>query len=501
MQLLDQLFVLGQTWTGSTATLLLIILTLLLRQVLPFMQRSRATTPLLFLSLALVLGLSATVALKLGAYTVWSLLSLLDLLSLIIGVTSFVSLAAFDLVLRRTQILVPALIRNLIHVSVILLIVLTILYQRGLDPLSLLTTSAVLTAVIGLALQNTIANLFAGLALQIDRTLGIGHWIRIGEKVGRISEIKWRSTLLWTEDGDLLIVPNHQLLDADVLNLSRPDTVQREEITVGFHYRHPPNEVKQILLNAVRNAPGVLSEPKPDCLLLDFADSALTYKLRYWINDYTHHSTIASEVRTRVWYAAQRAGLEIPFPIRTLVMEPPKAMADAAIDRRAALEQSGLFSVLSEDDRARLVTPMKTVRFAAGEDIIQEGDTGNVLYIICNGEVAVSISTNGARRTVATLKLGDFFGESPLMAGESHAASYTAVMDTVCIRIDHAALASVLKTHPQVAEQLYAVSAAREVTRTDGRQELSNEAQARRSVETRQRFLARMQRDKALFAP
>jgi small-conductance mechanosensitive channel len=336
MHFLNQLFVLGQTWTGSTATLLLIILTLLLRQALPFMQRSRAATPLLFLSLALVLGLSATVALKIGAYTTWSLLSFLDLVSLLIGVTSLISLVAFDLVLRRTQILVPALIRNLIHVSVTVLIVLTILYQRGLDPLSLLTTSAVLTAVIGLALQNTIANLFAGLALQIDHTLGLGDWVRVGEKIGRISEIKWRSTLLWTEDGDLLIAPNHQLLDADVLNLSRPDKVQREEITVGFHYRHPPNEVKQVLLSAVLSAPGVLSDPKPDCLLLDFADSAITYKLRYWINDYTHHSTIASEVRTRVWYAAQRAGLEIPFPIRTLVMEPPKALADAVIDHRAA---------------------------------------------------------------------------------------------------------------------------------------------------------------------
>src|SRR5262249_9575983 len=158
----------------------------------------RSKVPLFFFSLALFLGLSATATLKLGAFTLWGVLSFLDLLSLIVGLTSLGSLVIFDLVLNRTRVWVPSIIRDLIHISIVFLIVITILYQRGLDPLSLLTTSAVLTAVIGLALQNTIANLFAGLALHFDRTLGISDWIRVGEQVGRIAEIKWRSTLLWT---------------------------------------------------------------------------------------------------------------------------------------------------------------------------------------------------------------------------------------------------------------------------------------------------------------
>lgn len=320
MKFLNDLLILGQTQTGSLLTLLLLVATFLVRRTLPPEQRMRSTAPLWFLSLALLLSVSATVALKFGAYTVWGLLSFFNLLSLLVGVTSLIGIVIFDVVLTRTRFRVPSLVRDLIHLSILGVIVLTILYQRGLDPLSLLTTSAVLTAVIGLALQNTIANIFAGLALHLDRTLGINDWIKVGDNVGRIAEIKWRSTLLWTEDGDLLILPNGQLLDAEVLNLSRPDNVQREQITVGFHYRHPPNEVKPILLDAARSTPGVLIDPKPDCILTDFADSAITYTLRYWIKDYTHHATIESDVRTQVWYAAQRAGLEIPFPIRTLVM-------------------------------------------------------------------------------------------------------------------------------------------------------------------------------------
>jgi small-conductance mechanosensitive channel len=101
-------------------------------------------------------------------------------------------------------------------------------------------------------------------------------------------------------------------------------------VKVGFHYRHPPNEVKRILLDAVCGTPGVQPEPAPDCVLLDFADSALTYALRYWMSDFAHHTAIESEVRTRIWYAARRGGLEIPFPIRTILM-PMVAPGSAAV--------------------------------------------------------------------------------------------------------------------------------------------------------------------------
>lgn len=494
MELLNQLLVLGQARTGVLIALSLMFLTLLFRKILPNEQRTRTIAPLIFFALALLAGLSATVAIKLGAYTIWGVLSLLDLLCLIIGITSLIGIVIFDLALTRTRFRVPSLIRNLIHISVLFLIVLTILYQRGLDPLSLLTTSAVLTAVIGLALQNTIANLFAGLALQIDRTLGISDWIKVGDHTGRIAEIKWRSTLLWTEEGDLLIVPNSHLLDAAVLNLSRPDVVQREEITVGFHYRHPPNSVKQVLLNAVRDAPRVLATPAPDCVVADFSDSAITYKLRYWINDYTHHVPIASDVRTRVWYAAQRAGLEIPFPIRTLVLEPPKAEVDVVADHRSALEQTGLFTMLSTDEYSVLAARMRTIRFAAGEEILREHDTSGALHIVRSGEVSVSVSVNGARREVATLKPGDFFGELSLLTGEAQPAGYTAKSDVMCSLIDHEALEPMLRTHARIADDLCALLATRETTLNGGRQALSIEAEAQRSTEAKNRLLARMRR-------
>src|SRR5262249_41351424 len=129
MQFLNHLLVLGQTQIGSVLTLLCISVALGARWLLPRDRRSQSTQPLVFLLLALGLGIAATGALKLEAYTVWGILSFLDLLSLIVGLTSLFGLLLLDLALARTRFQIPTLIRSLLQIGVILLIVLTILYQ------------------------------------------------------------------------------------------------------------------------------------------------------------------------------------------------------------------------------------------------------------------------------------------------------------------------------------------------------------------------------------
>ena len=76
-------------------------------------------------------------------------------------------------------------------------------------------------------------------------------------------------------------------------------------VRIGFHYRHPPNEVRRVLLAAVRDTPGVANHPPPDCGPGDFGESAIEYGLRYWTADFAHDTTIDEEVRARLWYAAQ----------------------------------------------------------------------------------------------------------------------------------------------------------------------------------------------------
>jgi len=135
--------------------------------------------------------------------------------------------------------------------------------------------------VIGLALQSTIANLFGGLSLQLDRTLGQGDWIETGTNSGRIVEIGWRSTRLITRDGDTLFLPNSQLVSGEVLNLSRPTGAHRAAVRINVPERYPPATVKQAFVEAIQGLPGVLPFPPPDCLVSELGDQALVYTVRY----------------------------------------------------------------------------------------------------------------------------------------------------------------------------------------------------------------------------
>ena len=122
----------------------------------------------------------------------------------------------------------------------------------------LLTTSAVGAVVVGFALQDTLGNLFAGLAIQIEKPFRVGHWMQVGEREGQVQEITWRATKLRTKAGQFLIVPNSIISKEPMLNYSEPTIPTRIEVEVGASYATPPNEVKRAMQEAMANAPLVM---------------------------------------------------------------------------------------------------------------------------------------------------------------------------------------------------------------------------------------------------
>src|SRR6267142_846237 len=169
----------------------------------------------LLLALAVGLALAATGAATTAMDAPGRLLHLSAILALVCGLVGLAGLVLFDVILPALRVDVPSILRDVVQIAMIGVVVMACLRLAGLDVLPLLTTSAVLTAVIGLALQAPIANVFGGLALQLDRTLGQGDWIETGRHSGRIIEIGWRSTRLITKDGDTLFLPNSQLLSGE----------------------------------------------------------------------------------------------------------------------------------------------------------------------------------------------------------------------------------------------------------------------------------------------
>jgi CRP-like cAMP-binding protein len=264
-------------------------------------------------------------------------------------------------------------------------------------------------------------------------------------------------------------------------------------IHVGFHYRHPPNEVKDVLLDAVRGMPGLVVDPASDCFPFEFGDSAVTYELRVWLDDFLRLEPIVGEVKTRVWYAARRAGLEIPYPIRTIVGAPTE-VEDVTESRIAALGRVDLFAPLDDGSRACLAASLHEQRFGSGEDIIRQDVPGDSLFIIARGSVEVRVSVDGAHRRIATLGAGEFFGEMSLMTGAHRTATCTALTDTVCYVVDQPAFRCILDTRPSLAEDISSILAERQIGLDESREGLGAEARARRAREARSHLLTAIRR-------
>jgi small-conductance mechanosensitive channel/CRP-like cAMP-binding protein len=441
------------------ATLALLALPVL-RRLVPRGRRHRSRPAGLFLGFAMLLALVAGGVGTMGASSPGNVLQLAGLLALLIGLVAVAGLVAFDVVLPRLRIDVPSIVRDLILIVAAVAIGMGFLRLAGLDVFSLVTTSAVLTAVVGLALQTTIANVLSGLGLQLDRTLRHGEWIEVGGTVGRILEIGWRSTRVETNDGDTVFVPNSEFVSREVRSFARPSGAHRMTVRLGFHYRHPPNEVRRVLLAAVRDVRGVLGNPAPDCGPTEFGDSAVAYALRYWIDDFARDTTINEEVLTRVWYAARRAELEIPFPTHTLLTDRGIATARTAAEEynqdtaARLLATAAPFSELDAERRGHCARTARRLEYGRGEHILRPGDRDTDLYMVGSGEVAMQAD---GTPTPITLAAGELLG-SRVLSGHD---GCTARTDVVLYALDPSALEEAMTAHPALVTGLSDIAARR----------------------------------------
>jgi small-conductance mechanosensitive channel/CRP-like cAMP-binding protein len=475
------------TGAGMSLVTALVALGILvfLRRMLPPENRDHGGVLKIFLVVGALLAFLRLGLLAIGAgeLAIGRILTMLSTFFVAMGVIGTAVMGVFEILPRRANIRFPLLLRDLVLVLGFVVVIAGVLGQSGVDVASLVTTSAVLTAILGLALQSTLTNLLAGILLHVDRSLGVGDWVQFGQRKGCIMEIRWRSTVLRTTDGDTVIIPNAQITTQEVHNFSRPLPRHRAQVHIGFHYRHPPSEVRHVLVEAARSTPEVLTDQSPDCFPIEFGDHAIVYALRYWIDRFDREADIKGEVLARVWYAAQRAGLEVPFPTRTIHSAPPEdalAMGARTLrERIAVLERVDLFSTLEPAERELLARGLHEKRFAAGEAILRQGQPGDSMFVIADGRVQVTLGQDNINSTLASLSAGDFVGEMSLMTGEPRAATCLAATDVLSYELDHATLQRVLTTRPAIADQMSALLAARQegLARKGG--EMSAQAAAR----------------------
>jgi len=386
----------------------------------------------------------------------------LHLLSLfVLGLAVILALAflVFDYIFGHLRgVYSPKIIKDFLVIVVYVVTIFVLLGRHGVDLTSILTTSAVLTAIIGFALQDLLSNIISGLALQIERPFNIGDWVKFGDQEGQILEANWRSTKIETLHSDIVVVPNNIITKSALINMSVPTPVHRRKLTIGLRYEAAPNRVKASILAAVRGVPGVLEEPAPFVLLRSYDDFSISYRLHFFVDHLRAKERIEDRVYTRLWYQLKRDGLSIPFPIRDVNLREVKPEQEQAARERQlarvrdALAEVGFFSALNKDELRRLAQGIRVEFYAADEAVIREGKAGDSFFLLMEGEVEVRVGVE--ERSVARLGPGDHFGEMSLMTGAPRAATVVALSDTECYVVDKACFQDIIGQNQQLVEQV-----------------------------------------------
>ncbi|HTF37776.1 MAG TPA: mechanosensitive ion channel domain-containing protein [Blastocatellia bacterium] len=239
-----------------------------------------------------------------------------SLLAESIAIINLVSVFVFDVALNAIRIRAPRILRDLLLASAYLVIAFILLSRSGFDLTGIVATSAVITAVIGFSLADTLGNIMGGMALQMEHTINVGDWVRIDQLEGRVKEIRWRQTSIETRDWDTVVFPNSFLMRGRVTLLGQRTGAPRQRrqwVYFNVDFRYPPTDVVRIVETALCAEPiqNVAQQPAPHCLVVDFKDSYSSYAVRYWLTDMAVPDPTDSLVRSRIYSALRRADIRL----------------------------------------------------------------------------------------------------------------------------------------------------------------------------------------------
>ena len=366
------------------------------------------------------------------------------------------------------------LVRGLVYIGLFLGFMGLVL-KRDLN--SLLVGSAVITVSIGFALQETLGNFFAGLALRLSRPYALGDDVSVGQVSGRVDKIDWRQTSILTFSGDHVNLPNSLVAKEGITNYSSPTVLHARDLRVGLHYRHPPNQVMDVIKKVLSELDTVRKTPVPEVHLLDFQDHQVLYRIRMWIEDYPQRWNIETSVRVGLWYAFRREGLEIPFPTRTIVNAPSAqeyvyGNETIRADVLPFLSSVDFLEALGPEVLGTLARRAKFQLFAAGEKICRQGDSGDSFYIIRSGSIGVEVrGSDGEVFLRNEMSPGNYFGEMALLTGEPRSATVYAVSDAELLTVDKEGLRDVIVANREVEEIISKVLARRQLRTEKAREE------------------------------
>ncbi|MCC6451708.1 MAG: mechanosensitive ion channel [Acidobacteria bacterium] len=396
---------------------------------------------------------------------------------IVIGIVRFAAFLMMRAAVKRSaQPGVSSLLKTVLSI-IVYIIAFVLIFQNQYQDVqlsALFTGSTIVGIVVGLALQDTLGNLFAGIAMQADQPFQVGDVISIQNRgMGVVEGVSWRGVKIRTFQNKLLIISN-SVLGKETIEVAPRDNLNARVVFFNTAYSYSPSRTSNVVREALRFTENISRKRHPIVRICNFGDSSLDWEVKYWIEDYTRHADTDAIVRERIWYAFQREKIEFAFPTRTLVNQ--EAPADVPLEekvtrRSVQLARIPVFAPLSEAEIERLATSAKSRVYAAGESIVEQGADGTSMFVIVRGSVNVVLRRGQRTEIINSLGEDDFFGEMSLLTGQARSATVVATSETEVLQIGKRALkpilanneALVLAVSERIQERLKKLSETEEV--------------------------------------
>ena len=352
------------------------------------------------------------------------------------------------------------LIRNVVIV-LIYIIAFFIIFQSqypNIQLAPLFTGSTIIGIVVGLALQDTLGNLFSGLALQADQPFQIGDVISLGGKgTGVVENITWRGVKIRTFQNKLLILSN-TVLGKEIIEIAPKGNLNARLVFFNTLYTDSPAKTIQMVREAIRQVENVSTKIRPIVRVRNLGDNGIDWEIKYWLDDYSKYNTTDALVRQRVWYAFRRENINFAYPTRTLYIEkdaPEETVVEKENSIFERINHVPIFAPLSDSETEKIADAAHLRVFAPDEAIVHEGQQGGSMFVIHRGSVDIKIMDDeGKPQTINTLNEGDFFGEMSLLTGEPRTATVIAREETQVLQIGKFCIKSILEKNPGLAKDL-----------------------------------------------
>lgn len=329
-------------------------------------------------------------------------------------------------------------------------------YVFGIPVRGLLAASGVIAIVLGLALQNTLGDVFSGIVLNMSKPFRAGDWIAVdGGLEGRVVETNWRATQVLTSDNDLAIIPNSTIAKARLVNQSYPTKAHGITVVVRLEPTMAPSRGCAVLETALLSCNRILRSPAPGVTVRALDGTALVCELQFFVSDVELGPPARNEVFDLVFRHCLSAGFRLaPPPEHPFTVAAPRLHRDIRDQAQLLVHHLPLFAPLTEEERATLAANMQRRTYRAGDILLEAGIVSDALFIVTSG-VLVALERRGDAETeLVRLSPGDCFGEAGVLNASPNPFTVKALTRATLYRIDNNALAPILKERPSIAADL-----------------------------------------------